>query len=499
MASIIGTNGNDTLNGTPDDDFIDGRGGADMMTGGDGDDIYIVDNAGDQVIEGAGQGSDQVRSSVNYTLAAGQEIETLRARSSAGLTLKGNAFSNFLIGEAGNDILDGDKGADRLDGLAGADSMAGGSGDDIYYVDDSGDQVFEAASKGMDTVFSSVSFTLAAGQAVEILRVRGTAGLALTGNELNNTLEGGIGDDFLTTGAGDDRVNAGAGNDTIITTGQKAVIQAGDGDDTIRVDGSSTSQGKVDGGAGADTVSSTDLGRFTFKNVETLDTYYGFLGGTVAQIASFDSYVAGLVAPDTQISFSLRGAGGTLDFTTGISGQNSIEIRDGGLTSAINITGSVNDDRMFGTTFDDTFNGGNGRDELLGGDGSDTLSGGAGKDRLNGGAGNDQLTGGSNADTFVFNSNFAAGDNIDLVADFTSGSDLFELDRTNYFLGLSLGQLAPSQFATGSATGNGPQIVYDQATGALFYDGNGANAGGSAQFATVAGTPALTAADFRVV
>ncbi|MCW5737945.1 MAG: calcium-binding protein [Enhydrobacter sp.] len=499
MASIIGTNGNDTLNGTPDDDFIDGRGGADIMTGGDGDDIYLVDNVGDQVIEGAGQGSDQVRSSVNYTLAAGQEIETLRARSSAGLTLKGNALSNYLIGEAGNDTLEGDKGADRLDGLGGADTMAGGGGDDVYYVDNFDDEVIEAASKGRDTLFASVSFTLAAGQEIEILRVRGTAGIALTGNELNNTIEGGDGDDFLDTGTGDDRVNAGGGNDTIVTTGQRAVIKAGDGDDSIRIDGPGSSQGSVDGGAGTDVVFSTNLGQFAFKNVERLDTYYGFLSGTVAQLASFDYYTAGLAAPDMQISFSLRGAGGTLDFTTAIGGQNSVEIRDGGLTSAVSITGSANGDRLFGSAFDDTLNGGDGRDVLLGGDGSDTLSGGDGKDRLNGGAGNDQLTGGASADTFIFDSSFGAGDNIDFVADFASGSDLFELDRTNYFQGLSLGQLAASQFAIGSATGSGPQIVYDQATGALFYDGNGANAGGSTQFATVAGTPALTAADFRVI
>lgn len=499
MASIIGTSGDDTLNGTPDDDFIDGRGGADIMTGGAGNDVYIVNKAGDQVNEAAGQGSDEVKSKVDFTLAAGQEIETLQADSSAGLSLTGNGFGNLLIGGAGNDALSGGGGDDELRGRGGDDSMAGGAGDDDYYVTEAGDQVIEAAGEGIDTVYTTISYTLAAGQEIEHLRVRGTVGLALTGNEFDNILTGGSGDDMLDAGSGDDQVNGGGGNDTIITTGERAIIRAGDGDDSIRVDGVTSSKGKVDGGAGTDTVFSTNLGRFTFQNVETLDTYYGFLTGTVAQIASFETYTAGLAEPDMQISFSLRGTGGALDFTTGISGQNSVEIRDGGLTSAIQITGSVNDDTMFGTAFDDTFNGGNGKDTLLGGDGSDTLSGGAGKDRLNGGAGNDQLTGGSGNDFFVFDSPFGAGDNIDLVADFTSGADRFELDQTNYFSGLSLGQLAASQFATGSATGSGPQIVFDQATGALFYDSNGATAGGASQFATVAGTPALTAADFRVV
>lgn len=414
-------------------------------------------------------------------------------------TLDGTADDDFIDGRGGADILSGAAGNDELRGRGGDDSMAGGIGDDVYYVTEAGDQVIEAAGEGSDKVNTAVSYTLAAGQEIEQLQVRGSAGLTLTGNEFDNILTGGDGADVLDGGSGRDRVNGGAGNDTITSTGQKANIKAGDGDDTIRLDGTTSSTGSVDGGAGDDTVRSTNIGTFTFQNVETLDTYYGFLTGSVAQIASFDSFTADLAAPDTQISFSLRGTGGTLDFTTGISGQNSVEIRDAGLTSAIQITGSVNDDRMFGSTFDDTLSGGNGKDTLLGGDGSDTLAGGDGKDQLNGGTGNDQLTGGGGADFFIFNTSFEAGTNIDLVADFTSGNDLFQLDQTFYFLGLTVGPLAAAQFATGSATGSGPQIVYVQASGALFYDSNGANAGGASQFATVAGAPALTAADFRVV
>ena len=404
-----------------------------------------------------------------------------------------------IIGTSGNDTLSGTPEDDFINGRGGADRMAGGAADDVYYVDNAGDQVIEATDSGVDTVFSTVNYILPTAQEIEYLRVRGTAGLMLTGNELDNILYGAAGDDVLDAGNGDDRIKAGHGNDTITTTGQKAFIKGGDGEDSIRLDGSGSSRGSVDGGDGNDTVYSTNLGQFTFAGVETLDSYYGFITGKVAQIAAFDAYSAGLAEPDMQISFTLRGAGGALDFTNGISGQNSVEIRDGGLTSAIQITGSINGDRMFGSAFSDRFHGGRGRDTLLGGDGNDRLTGGSGRDRLNGGAGNDQLTGGSSGDFFVFDSPFATGDNVDFVADFNSGADLFELDRTNYFGGLSLGQLAASQFATGSATGTGPQIVYDQATGALFFDSNGATAGGSAQFATVAGTPTLTAADFRVV
>jgi len=51
------------------------------MTGGIGNDAYYVDNAGDQVIEAVGGGSDNVFASVDYMLAAGQEVESLPASS----------------------------------------------------------------------------------------------------------------------------------------------------------------------------------------------------------------------------------------------------------------------------------------------------------------------------------------------------------------------------------------------------------------------------------
>lgn len=62
-------------------------------------------------------------------------------------------------------------------------------------------------------------------------------------------------------------------------------------------------------------------------------------------------------------------------------------------------------------------------DMLRGGDGADDLSGGAGADTLTGGAGYDVLTGGAGADRFQF----AVDGSVDLVTDFTAGSDTLAL------------------------------------------------------------------------
>lgn len=77
--------------------------------------------------------------------------------SAMGDKLSGNAGDDILSGLAGDDLLRGNGGDDRLDGGSGADSMTGGTGDDLYFVDDMGDVVIEAAGEGNDEVRTSVA------------------------------------------------------------------------------------------------------------------------------------------------------------------------------------------------------------------------------------------------------------------------------------------------------------------------------------------------------
>ena len=75
---------------------LDGQAGIDSLSGGAGNDTYLVDNAADKVFEAVGGGTDNVYASVNYALQAGQEVEALRANAGAtGLILTGNEFNNL--------------------------------------------------------------------------------------------------------------------------------------------------------------------------------------------------------------------------------------------------------------------------------------------------------------------------------------------------------------------------------------------------------------------
>ena len=69
--------------------------------------------------------------------------------------------------------------------------MQGLGGNDIYFVDNAGDVVIEAAGGGTDRVATSVSYVLAAGQEIEFFTTDecgGTSAINLTGNELANPL-----------------------------------------------------------------------------------------------------------------------------------------------------------------------------------------------------------------------------------------------------------------------------------------------------------------------
>jgi len=121
---IYGDRGNDTLNGGEHNDLLDGGDGTDAMNGGAGDDRMYVEDAADVVVEAAGAGSDQVLTSVSYTLAAGISVElftTTNGDGATALNLTGNEIAQTIVGNAGTNIINGLAGTDTLSGYLGND------------------------------------------------------------------------------------------------------------------------------------------------------------------------------------------------------------------------------------------------------------------------------------------------------------------------------------------------------------------------------------------
>ncbi|MGO4524410.1 beta strand repeat-containing protein [Microvirga sp. 2MCAF35] len=238
------------ITGNAGSNMLDGGTGADILSGGEGNDTYIVDHAGDMVVERAGEGTDTVRASLSYALGA--NMENLVLTGTDDLSGIGNALSNAITGNAGNNLLDGG---------AGADVLTGSDGNDTYIVDDVNDVVTEATGEGTDTVRASVSYAL--GENVENLVLTGTGHLNGTGNAQANAIAGNAGDNRIAGGAGDDLIDGGAGQDTAVFSGLLSQYTI-----ARNANGTLTVMDNMDGRDGTDTL----------RNMEFLS----FADGTIA-------------------------------------------------------------------------------------------------------------------------------------------------------------------------------------------------------------------------
>ena len=234
---ILGAEKADSLYGLGGGDYIDGGAGADHLEGGQGDDTYYVDNAGDVIVELAGEGDDDVQAtSANYTLSA--NVETLWFKNAISHVGHGNDIDNKFIGVNASDTFYGYAGDDEFFATGGGDVFFGGTGNDKYWVA-AGDSVVEAANEGIDTVWSlATKVTLSAN--VENLNQTANNGIGI-GNDLENDMK------LSASGA---ELHGRGGNDTLRMFGSNKLMDGGDGDDTLVVNGSLSYYALQDVGGG---------------------------------------------------------------------------------------------------------------------------------------------------------------------------------------------------------------------------------------------------------
>jgi serralysin len=161
------------------------------------------------------------------------------------------------------------------------------------------------------------------------------------------------------------------------------------------------------------------------------------------------------------------------------------------LTGSASVTG-------LGNALNNNLTGNGGANVLMGGGGADVLSGAAGNDTLYGGGGADRIYGGAGADAFVLNTAIGAA-HIDKFQDFSVADDTIWLENAIFTKFAATGALNAGFFRVGAAAADAnDHIIYNSATGAVFYDSNGNAAGSAVQIATLSAGLALTSADFLV-
>jgi uncharacterized repeat protein (TIGR01451 family) len=368
----------------------------------------------------------------------------------------------------GPDTLTGTERNETLNGLGGADTMIGRRGDDIYIVQHPGDTVVEVGNAGIDTIRSSVSYTLPLN--VEKLFLIGTAAIDGTGNGLNNQITGNDAANKLDGKAGADLMTGHDGNDTytVDDVGDKVVEVAGDGTDVVLSSRSYTLP----------------------PNVENLRlTSSGPANGTGNGLNNFiqagpgDNVLNGGSGIDT-VSYRFGTVtGATAGVTVNLAIRTAQPTRRSGrdaLNGFENLTGSE---------FSDV---------LTGNSAANVLSGLAGTDTLNGGAGIDTLTGGPAPDKFLFKTALGSS-NVDKITDFRHSADDIVLENAVFQAVTSTGTLAAREFRRGTAaTRVDHRIIYDDSTGHVYYDPDGTGPAAQVRFARLLNTPELTNLDFEV-
>lgn len=337
------------------------------------------------------------------------------------LFLAGGGKDDVWAGD-GNDKVWAGGGNDRVGGGKGHDTLIGGTGNDKLWGDQGHDLI--NGQSGNDTLGGGAGNDMLKGGGGHDKLWGNEGDDVLNGQRGNDILGGGIGNDTLNGGVGKDKLWGEDGADRIIGGGGRDTIGGGQGDDTLSGNGG---HDRMSGDAGDDVM------RGGFGN----DTLWAGDG---------DDRVAGGRGHD-----KIGGHNGN-DEISGGQGKDTVWGGDGNDS----ITGGLGKDKLSGDAGDDILNGGRGSDTLSGGEGDDTLIGGQGADELV-----DWSEGDS--DTFVFApGDVGVGASKDVIKGFVVGSDTIDLTG---FGGLN--------YAGGTFTGNGPEVVIDGGDILIDVDGDG--------------------------
>nr|WP_308937254.1 calcium-binding protein [Duganella sp. 1411] len=536
--TLYGGFGADTLSGAGGNDVLDGGVGDNLLLGGTGDDTLLGGAGADRLDAGVGVdvadgGADNDTLTVlgnfnDYQFKRPSATDTRLINQATGEYILMRNIETVIFADGaktlaqvvaglastGADLLTGTGGADTLDGLAGNDTMSGGAGDDVYVVDAAGDVVNEGVNAGVDRVDTGLAaYTLGAN--VENLRYTGGAAFSGGGNELDNVIEGGGGNDVLLGAAGKDTLLGNAGADKLDGGAGDDVLAGGAGNDTLLggADNDALNVGTgidlADGGAGIDTL--TVLGNFadyartrvsatdtlltnaatgetiTLRNVESVMFADGVK--TMAQVLTnlvtgFDDVLAGdggaNVLDGAKGNDTMAGGNGDDVYAVDAVGDVIVENADGG-TDSLNVALATAGTYMLGANVENaTVTAGpsiavgltgNELDNILTGNAAaNTLTGGAGNDALIGGAGSDVLKGGTGDDTYMVAD---AGDTVTELAG--EGTDIVSTALASYTLTANVENLAYTGTVGFTGTGNALDNVITGGNAGNKLDGGAGN------------------------
>ncbi|MCW5664654.1 MAG: hypothetical protein KIT35_12530 [Piscinibacter sp.] len=436
---------------------------------------------------------DQLNLAVNVDLAAGTatgqgndtliNINQVRGSNLAD-TLRGSNSSTIveqLEGRGGNDVLDGRGGLDQVR--------------------------YHYAANGVNVNLATGVGNAGAGDVDTLANFEGIRGSnhgdTLTGGNASNAalefFRGMGGNDTIDGGAGYDRVDyVDSVKGVSVTLGGAAAGTAQDGQAVLN--GLIVAAGTAGATYGVDTLLNIEAVRgsdyndtLAGSNIATLEVFEGRKGNDLIDgNGGLDRAGYYQATSGVTVTLGLNGADGSASDGYGTTDTlRDIEHVQGSRDFA---------DKLTGNQLANLLDGQGGNDTLSGGSGNDTLQGGGGADLLIGGNGNDVLTGNAGLDLFRFTGVPNASSNSDRITDFVAADDTIQLDDAG-FVGIgALGALTAGAFRAGTAAADASdRVIYDSATGRLYFDADGNGAGAQVLFATLTAGTALSVTDFVIV
>ena len=441
---------NNYLTGTAGNNILDGGAGYDILAGGRGNDTYIVDSTYDSIIENANEGTDTVKSFVNWTLGA--NLENLTLTGTGNLSGTGNELDNVITGNSGNNSLYGGGGNDKLYGMAGDDNLwvniQADSINSNYLLDGGADN--DSLWINVQGANNAVTSSLAGGSGVDSLWVN----IQENNNYGTFFLDGGTDSDSLwvniqgNNSGGTFTLNGGTGNDSLWVniqgdnSGGTFTLNGGTGNDSLWVNIQGNNNGGnflLNGSSGDDSLNVTfqgdnNSGKTTLKGGAGNDTYYvNSTGYSINDTSGTDSVVS------------------SASWTLGSNLENLTLTGTGALTG-------------IGNTL------------------KNTIIGNAGNNVLDGMGGTDILTGGAGADIFRFSTKPKFGaSSADHITDFnTAEGDRIQISKSAFGMAsnatASLTTVSSASALT-TALGSTSTFVYDSSNGNLYWNQNGNKSG----------------------
>lgn len=217
IENAIGGSGSDIIAGNAVDNMLEGRGGDDLIRGQSGNDTILGGAGADRLYGGGGIDT------LSYLGATEAVVVNLSTLIVSGGDASGDVIANFenVIGGNGSDRLTGDSGGNELIGRSGNDKLEGGEGSDRLLGGGGIDAVlYVSATSGVTVSLSDPLSNTGEAYGDAFWSIENVFGSAfsdlITGDDLNNRLDGGRGDDTLSGGGGNDVLRGASGRDILI-------------------------------------------------------------------------------------------------------------------------------------------------------------------------------------------------------------------------------------------------------------------------------------------